>query len=59
VVANESYIRESILDPKAKVVYGFEPIMPTYQGQINEEGILQLIAYIRSLGNPDRGSNAQ
>jgi cytochrome c oxidase subunit 2 len=59
VIANESYIRESILDPKAKVVYGFEPIMPTYQGQINEEGILQLIAYIRSLGKPDRGTNVQ
>ncbi len=50
VIADESYIRESILNPMAKLVAGYQPIMPTYQGQINEEGLLQLIAYIRSFG---------
>ena len=52
VVADEAYIRESILQPNAKLVAGFQPIMPTFQGQLSEEQILQLIAYIRSLGEP-------
>ncbi len=50
VVADASYIRESILFPGKKVVEGWESIMPTFQNQINEEEIIQLIAYIRSLG---------
>ncbi len=50
VTADEDYIRESILQPKAKVVAGFRPIMPTFQGQVSEEEVLKLIAYIRSLG---------
>jgi cytochrome c oxidase subunit 2 len=50
VVANETYIRESILNPTAKVVAGFQPIMPTFQGLVTEEGLLQLIEYIKSLG---------
>jgi cytochrome c oxidase subunit 2 len=49
VVADESYIRESIVNPSAKIVFGYEPIMPTFQGQISEEGLLQLVAYIKSL----------
>jgi cytochrome c oxidase subunit 2 len=49
VVADEAYLRESILKPNAKIVSGYKPLMPTYQGQINEEGVLQLIAYIKSL----------
>jgi cytochrome c oxidase subunit 2 len=50
VVAEEIYIRESIVNPGAKVVAGYQPIMPTYQGQITEEGLLQIVAYIKSLG---------
>jgi cytochrome c oxidase subunit II len=50
VVADDEYLRESILNPSAKVVAGFRPIMPTFQGQVTEEQVLQLIAYIRSLG---------
>ena len=46
ITADEAYIRESILNPRAKTVAGFEQLMPTFQGQINEEGLLQLIAYI-------------
>jgi cytochrome c oxidase subunit 2 len=50
VVADDAYLRESILNPLARVVAGYEPVMPTYRGQINEEGLMQLIAYIRSIG---------
>jgi cytochrome c oxidase subunit 2 len=49
VVAEENYIRESILNPQAKIVKGFGPIMPTFQGQVNEDDLLKLLAYIRSL----------
>src|SRR4029078_12473435 len=49
VVADENYIRESILNPQAKIVRGFGPIMPTFQGQVNEEDLLKLLAYVKSL----------
>jgi len=52
VIVDEQYIRESILNPQAKMVAGFQPIMPTFQGLISEEGLLQLVAYIRSLTPP-------
>jgi cytochrome c oxidase subunit 2 len=51
VIANEDYLRESILRPAAKVVSGYQPIMPVFEGQIGEEGILHLIAYIKSKAN--------
>lgn len=50
VVVDESYIRESILEPKAKIVAGHRPIMPTFEGQLSEDEIFQIIAYIKSLG---------
>jgi cytochrome c oxidase subunit 2 len=50
VTADEAYIRESIVNPQAKIVDGFAPIMPTFQGMVTEEQLLQLIAYVRSLG---------
>jgi cytochrome c oxidase subunit 2 len=50
VIADETYIRESILNPAAQVVEGFQPIMPVFKGLITEEGIIDLIAYIKSLG---------
>jgi len=50
VVADENYIRESILNPQAKMVMGYPPVMPTFKGRIDEEGINQLIAYIKTLG---------
>jgi cytochrome c oxidase subunit 2 len=52
VVADESYLRESIVNPNAQLVAGFQPLMPTFQGLVSEEGLLQLIAYIRSLQQP-------
>lgn len=54
VIADEAYIRESILKPVAKIVAGYQSMMPSYDGQIGEEGILQLIAEIRSLSKADR-----
>jgi cytochrome c oxidase subunit 2 len=50
VKADEAYIRESILQPAAKVVAGYQSSMPTFQGQVTEEGVLQLVEYIKSLG---------
>jgi cytochrome c oxidase subunit 2 len=51
VVADEAYIRESILNPGAKVVAGYQNVMPPYQGVLSEEQIIQLTAYIKSLAN--------
>lgn len=52
VVADETYLRESILTPGAKVVFGYQPVMPTYQGQLSEESLMQLISYIKTLAPP-------
>lgn len=49
ITADEPYIRESIMNPQAKLVEGFGPIMPTFQGQISEDQLVQLVAYIKSL----------
>jgi cytochrome c oxidase subunit 2 len=49
VKADDSYLRESIVDPAAKVAAGYQPLMPTYQGQLSEEQLLRLIEYIKSL----------
>jgi cytochrome c oxidase subunit II len=49
VVADDAYIRRSILEPGAQIVAGWENIMPTFRGQISEEDIFALIAYFRSL----------
>jgi cytochrome c oxidase subunit 2 len=50
VTVDDGYIRESIVNPQAKIVNGFQPIMPTFQGLVTEEQLLQLIAYVRSVG---------
>jgi cytochrome c oxidase subunit II len=47
--ADEAYIRESILQPKAKIVAGYQPVMPTFQGLVTEEQIFNLTAYVKSL----------
>ena len=49
-VVDDAYLRESILRPNAKIVAGYPPIMPTFQGQMSEEDLLHILAYIRSLG---------
>ena len=48
-MADDTYIRESILTPQAKLVAGYQPMMPTFQGLVNEEGVMSLIEYIKSL----------
>jgi cytochrome c oxidase subunit II len=50
VQADEGYIRESIVNPSAKVVAGYQPIMPAYQGLVTEESLMHLVAYVQSLG---------
>ena len=54
VTADEGYIRESILNPQAKIVARYPPAMPTFKGLISEDGILQIIAYIKSLQRAER-----
>jgi len=49
VIADENYIRESILEPQAKVVAGFDPVMPTYQGRLSDPEISAIIEYLKSL----------
>jgi cytochrome c oxidase subunit 2 len=49
VTADESYLRESILTSQAKTVKGYEHVMPTFQGLVNEDGVAALIEYIKSL----------
>jgi cytochrome c oxidase subunit 2 len=51
VTMDEGYIRESILTPAAKMVAGYPPLMPTFQGVINEDQLVQLTAYIKSLAS--------
>ena len=55
VIADENYVRESILIPAAKVVAGFKPIMPTFQGLVSEEQVNALVAYVKSLSQPPTG----
>jgi cytochrome c oxidase subunit 2 len=49
LTADEAYIRESIENPSAKIVSGFSPIMPTFQGQVTPEQLIQIMSYIKSL----------
>jgi cytochrome c oxidase subunit II len=49
MTVDEAYVRESILNPSAKVAAGFQPIMPTFQGLVTEEQLLELIEYVKSL----------
>jgi cytochrome c oxidase subunit II len=55
VVANEEYIRNSILNPQGQIVAGYQPIMPTFKGQVTEEQLVSLVAYIKSLGDGGSG----
>ena len=54
VIADENYIRESIVNPQAKIVAGHQPIMPTFKGQMSEEEILQIILYLKSIDRQER-----
>ncbi len=54
VTADDNYVRESILNPGAKIVAGFQPIMPTFEGIVSEEQLLSLIAYVKSIAQPQQ-----
>jgi cytochrome c oxidase subunit 2 len=56
VIADENYVRESILSPAAKVVSGFKPIMPVFQGLVDEEQLNELVAYVKSLNPAPKGA---
>jgi cytochrome c oxidase subunit 2 len=56
VTADENYVRESILVPAAKVVSGFKPIMPSFQGQVSEDQLNELVAYVKSLSQQPAGA---
>src|SRR5260370_3547560 len=56
VTADENYVRESILDPGAKIVKGFKPVMPTFQGIVSEEQLNALAAYVNSLSSTRPGN---
>jgi cytochrome c oxidase subunit 2 len=54
VIADDAYLREAILNPSQHVTQGYAPIMPTYQGQISEEGVIALLEYIKNLDSDYR-----
>jgi len=54
VPADEQYLRESILQPSAKVTAGYQPVMPAFQGIVTEEQLLALIEYVKSLSTPQQ-----
>jgi len=58
VTADENYIRESILEPAAKIVQGFKPVMPTFQGQLSDEQLNALVEYVKSLAGQQSGQPA-
>jgi cytochrome c oxidase subunit II len=54
VLADDAYLRESILNPSQHITQGYAPIMPTYQGQVSEEGVISLVEYIKNLNSSYR-----
>jgi cytochrome c oxidase subunit II len=58
VTADENYVRESILEPAAKIVKGFQPVMPTFQGQVTDEQLNALVVYVKSLNQSPSGQGA-
>jgi cytochrome c oxidase subunit 2 len=61
IIADEGYIRDSILLPQKDVVAGYVPVMPSFQGRVSEEELMQIIAYLRSLstGTPEPRKTAR
>ena len=59
VTADENYIRESIVNPGAKVVQGYQPVMPTFKGQVTEEELIQLVNYVKTLKAADGAAEAR
>lgn len=55
ITADDSYIRDSIINPNHQIVDGYTPLMPSYKGRLSEEQIMQLVAYIKTLGVGKQG----
>jgi cytochrome c oxidase subunit 2 len=53
VIADEAYIRDSILLPKKQVAAGYEPLMPSFRNRIEEQQLIELVAYVKSLANEE------
>jgi cytochrome c oxidase subunit 2 len=51
VLVNDAYLRDAILNPSQHVTAGYAPIMPTYQGQVSEDGLIDLVEYIKNMQN--------
>ena len=51
IVVDDAYLRDAILNPSQHITQGYAPIMPTYQGQISEEGVIDLVEYIKNLNS--------
>ena len=54
ITADEAYLRQAILNPSQHITQGYAPIMPTYQGQVSEEGVIALVEYIKNLNSDYR-----
>ena len=54
ITADDAYLREAILNPSQHITQGYAPIMPTYQGQVSEEGVIELVEYIKNLNSDYR-----
>ena len=54
MLADDAYLREAILNPSQHTTQGYAPIMPTYQGQVSEEGVIALVEYIKNLNSDYR-----
>ena len=57
VIADDRYVRDSILNPKGQVSAGYAPVMPTFAGQIGEDDLAKLVAYIESIGPSKPGGS--
>jgi cytochrome c oxidase subunit II len=49
IVVNDAYLRDAILNPSQHITAGYAPIMPTYQGQVSEDGLIDLVEYIKGM----------
>jgi cytochrome c oxidase subunit 2 len=54
ITVDDAYLRDAILDPSQHTTQGYAPIMPTYRGQISEEGVIALVEYIKNLDSDYR-----
>ncbi|MFZ0662302.1 MAG: cytochrome c oxidase subunit II [Acidobacteriaceae bacterium] len=54
IMADDAFLRDAILNPTSHITAGYAPIMPTYQGQVSEDGLIDLVEYIKGLRSNER-----